>query len=42
LTPAYLRRLHQRLLEIDVIEGISVETEWRELAHKLPPKKRQS
>jgi hypothetical protein len=48
LTPADLRRLHKRLLEMDVIEAISdemravVENEWPEMVHKLPPKKRQS
>jgi len=47
MTPADLRRLHKYLLEIEYIDPISdemravVESEWPELAHKLPPKKPQ-
>jgi hypothetical protein len=45
--PADLRRLHKYMLEIERIDHISdemravVESEWPELAHKLPPKKPQ-
>jgi hypothetical protein len=45
MTPADLRRLHKYMLEIKEISAISdemravVESEWPELAHKLPPKK---
>jgi hypothetical protein len=44
MTPADLRRLHKYVLDIEHIDHISdemravVETEWPELAHKLPPK----
>src|SRR5262245_55770706 len=44
MTPADLRRLHKYMLDIEHIDHISdemrsvVETEWPELAHKLPPK----
>ena len=43
--PADLKRLHKYMLEIERIDHISdetravVESEWPELAHKLPPKK---
>jgi hypothetical protein len=43
MTPADLRRLHKYMLEIEKITVISdemravVESEWPELAHKLPP-----
>ena len=42
--PADLKRLHKYMLEIEHIDEISdemravVESEWPELAHKLPPK----
>ena len=45
MMPADLQRLHQYLLNTDVIETISdetrevVEAEWPELVHKLPSKK---
>ena len=45
MMPADLRRLHKYILEIEGIDHISdemravVESEWPELAHKLPPKK---
>jgi hypothetical protein len=45
MMPADLQRLHQYLLNTDVIEAISdetrevVEAEWPELVHKLPSKK---
>ena len=45
MTPADLRRLHKYMLEIEKVTVISdemravVESEWPELAHKLPPKK---
>ena len=41
---ADLRRLHKYMLEVEGIDHISdemravVESEWPELAHKLPPK----
>lgn len=44
IMPADLQRLHQKLLNSDVIDVISdemrqvVNAEWPELAHKLPPK----
>jgi hypothetical protein len=44
MTPNDLRRLHDYLADIEVIEVISdemrvvIESEWPELAHKLPPK----
>ena len=44
MTPADLRRLHKYMLEIEKIAAISnemraiVESEWPELAHKLPSK----
>jgi hypothetical protein len=44
MMPADLRRLHKYMLDIEHIDHISdemravVETEWPELAHKLPPK----
>jgi len=43
--PADLKRLHKYMVEVEHIEVISdempavVESEWPELAHKLPPKK---
>jgi hypothetical protein len=46
--PADLKRLHNYMLDIERIDHISdemravVESEWPELAHKLPPKKPQS
>ena len=42
---ADLERLHKYMLEIEGVDAISdemravVESEWPELAHKLPPKK---
>ena len=45
--PADLKRLHKYMLDIELIEHITdemravVESEWPELAHKLPPKKPQ-
>jgi hypothetical protein len=45
MTPAGLRRLHKHMLETEKITVISdemravVESEWPELAHKLPPAK---
>jgi hypothetical protein len=47
IMPADLRRLHKYIVEIEHIDHISdemrevVESEWPELAHKLPPKERQ-
>jgi hypothetical protein len=47
MMPADLRRLHKYMVEIEHIDHISdemrevVESEWPELAHKLPPKKPQ-
>jgi hypothetical protein len=47
MMPADLKRLHKYMLEIEGIDRISgemravVESEWPELAHKLPPKKPQ-
>jgi len=44
MMPADLRRLHKYMLDIERIDHISdemravVESEWPELAHKLPPK----
>ena len=44
---ADLERLHKYMLEIEGVDAISdemravVESEWPELAHKLPPKKPQ-
>jgi len=44
MMPADLRRLHKYMLEVEHIDHISdemravVESEWPELAHKLPPK----
>jgi hypothetical protein len=44
MMPADLKRLHKYMLEIERIDHISdemrvvVESEWPELAHKLPPK----
>jgi hypothetical protein len=44
MMPADLRRLHRYMLDIEYIDHISdemravVESEWPELAHKLPPK----
>ena len=46
MMPADLKRLHKYMLEIEHIDHISdemravVESEWPELAHKLPPKVR--
>jgi hypothetical protein len=45
MTPADLKRVHKYMLDIEHIAIISdemravVESEWPELAHKLPPKK---
>jgi hypothetical protein len=45
MTPADLRRLHKYMLEIEKVSVISdemravVESEWPELAHKLPPRR---
>jgi len=47
MMPADLKRLHKYMREIEGIDRISgemravVESEWPELAHKLPPKKPQ-
>jgi hypothetical protein len=47
MMPADLKRLHKYMLEIEGVDAISdemravVESEWPELAHKLPPKKPQ-
>ena len=47
MMPADLRRLHKELLEFEPIDHISdemravIESEWPELAHKLPPTKPQ-
>jgi hypothetical protein len=47
MMPADLKRLHKCVLDIKRIDHISdemravVESEWPELAHKLPPKKEQ-
>jgi hypothetical protein len=47
MMPADLKRLHKYMLEIEGVDTISdemravVESEWPELAHKLPPKKPQ-
>ena len=47
MMPADLKRLHKYMLDIEGIDAISdemravVESEWPELAHKLPPKKPQ-
>jgi hypothetical protein len=43
VTPAELQRLHEQLLKNDVIVipddmRATVESEWAELAYKLPPK----
>jgi hypothetical protein len=44
MTPVDLRRLHEYMLEIEKVAVVSdemrevVESEWPELAHKLPPK----
>jgi hypothetical protein len=44
---ADLERLHKYMLEIEGVDAISdemravVESEWPELAHKLPPRKPQ-
>jgi hypothetical protein len=44
MMPADLKRLHKYMLDIERIDHISdemravVESEWPELAHKLPPK----
>jgi hypothetical protein len=44
MMPADLKRLHKYMLDIEHIDHISdemrtvVESEWPELAHKLPPK----
>jgi hypothetical protein len=46
MTPPDLKRLHKYMLEIERVDAISdemravVESEWPELAHKLPPKER--
>jgi hypothetical protein len=45
ITPDELRRLHDYLADIEVIEIISdevrivVETEWHDFVHKLPPRR---
>jgi hypothetical protein len=45
MMPVDLKRLHKYMLEIEHIDEISdemrvvVESEWPELAHKLPPRK---
>jgi len=45
MMPADLKRLHKYMLDIEGIDHISdemrvvVESEWPELAHKLPPPK---
>jgi len=45
MMPADLKRLHNYLLDIEHIDHISdemravVESEWPELAHKLPPRR---
>jgi hypothetical protein len=45
--PADLERLHKYMLEIEDVDAISdemrvvVESEWPEVAYKLPPKKAQ-
>jgi len=47
MLPADLKRLHKYMLDIEHIDHISdemravVESEWPELAHKLPPQKPQ-
>ena len=44
MTPADLRRLHKRMLEMEKVTVVSdemrevVESEWPELSYKLPPK----
>jgi hypothetical protein len=46
MTPDDLRRLHDYLVDIEVIEVISdemrivIESEWPECVHKLPPRRR--
>jgi hypothetical protein len=45
MMPADLKRLHKYMLDIEHIDHISdkmravVQSEWPELAHKLPPKR---
>jgi hypothetical protein len=45
MMPADLKRLHKYMLEVEHIGIVSdemrevVESEWPELAHKLPPKR---
>jgi hypothetical protein len=47
MLPADLKRLHKYMLDTEHIDHISdemravVESEWPELAHKLPPQKPQ-
>jgi hypothetical protein len=46
MMPADLHRLHQYMLEVERIDLSDemrevVQSEWPELAHKLPPKKSQ-
>jgi hypothetical protein len=47
MTPPDLKRLHRYMMEIEHVSVIwvemraVVESEWPELAHKLPPKKPQ-
>jgi hypothetical protein len=47
MMPADIERLHKYMLDIEHIDHISdemravVESEWPELAHKLPPQKPQ-
>jgi len=48
MMPADLKRVHNYMLDIEHIDQISdemravVESEWPELAQKLPPKKPQN
>ena len=48
MMPADLKRLHKYMLEVEHIGIISdemrevVQSEWPELAHKLPPKRPQN
>ena len=45
--PADLKRIHKYMLDVEHIDHISdemravLESEWPELAHKLPPKRPQ-
>jgi len=44
MTPADVRLLHTYMLEVEKVSAMSdemravVESEWHELAHKLPPR----